>query len=98
MRSWKEFEESIKKLKKEKEERLEDDIIDEIADRVVKKIQEKLHPVIPYCFNCPYYFYYPRCPACAYHTYTVWNQTYYVVPTDSTHTYDTWGYGEEDDE
>ena len=102
------FEEYINGLKKEKEEKLEEDIIDEIADRIFKKIQEKLHP--PYCpFNCFYYFYYPYCPTCAYHTYTVWTypptysripQTYSVDPTDAskTHTNDSWGYGEREDE
>ena len=108
----KSLEEYIEGLKKEKEERLEEDI-DEIADRVVKKVWEELRllrPVIPYCpFNCPYYFYYPYCPSCAYHTYTItWNyptttysripQTYSVDPTDATHTYSSWGYGEEEDE
>ena len=100
------FREYIEGLKKEKEEKLEEDIIDEIADRIADKVAERLRSVVPYCFNCPYYPNY-RCSSCPYHTYTVWTypptysripQTYYVVPTDSTHTYDTWGYGEEEDE
>ena len=91
------FEEYINGLKKEKEERLEEDIIDEIADKVFKKLQEKFHP--PYC---PFY-----CPYNPYHTYTVWTypptysripQTYSVDPTDATHTYNSWGYGEREDE
>ena len=109
----KSLEEYIEGLKKEKEEKLEEDIIDEIANKVVKKIWEELRllrPNIPSCpFNCLYYFYYPYCPTCAYHTYTVWTypptysripQTYSVDPTDAskTHTNDSWGYGEEEDE
>ena len=107
----KSLEEYIEGLKKEKEERLEDDITDKIADRVVEKIWKELRllrPVIPYCpFDCPYYFYHPNCPSCAYHTYTVWTypptysripQTYSVDPTDATHTYSSWGYREEDNE
>ena len=96
------FKEYVEGLKKEKEERLEEDIIDEIADKVFKKLQEKIHP--PYCpFNCFYYFYYPYCPPCAYHKYPVWTypptysripHTYSVVPTDSTHTYNSWRHGE----
>ena len=91
------FEEYINGLKKEKEEKLEEEVIDEIADRIADKVAERLRPVVPYCFNCPYYPNY-RCSSCPYHTYTVWNQTYSVAPTDATHTYKTWGYGEEDDE
>ena len=84
------FEEYINGLKKEKEERLEEDIIDEIAvriaDKMVKRVWEELRllrPVVPYCpFNCLYYFYYPYCPSCAYHTYTVWTYppTYSRIP------------------
>ena len=88
------FREYIEGLKKEKEEKLEEDIIDEISEKVVKKIQEKTHPVVPYCFNCPYYFYYPHCPSCAYHIYPVWT---YPVPANvpiSTHTYNSWRHGE----
>jgi len=102
------FREYIEGLKKEKEEKLEEDIIDEIANKVVDKVVEKLRPVIPYCFNCPYYPNY-RCSSCPYHTYRItWTysptysripQTYSVDPTDAskTHTNDSWGYGEEDE-
>ena len=108
----KSLEEYIEGLKKEKEERLEEDI-DEIADRVVKKVWEELRllrPVIPYCpFDCPHYFIYPYCPSCAYHTYRItWTypvptysripQTYSVDPTDATHTYSSWGYRGGEDE
>ena len=107
------FEEYINGLKKEKEELKEENITDEIANKVAKKIWEELRllrPVVPYCpFDCPHYFIYPYCPSCAYHTYTVWTypptysripQTYSVDPTDAskTHTYNSWGYGEEEDE
>ena len=93
------FKEYVEGLKKEKEERLEEDIIDEIADKVFKKLQEKIHPVVPYCLNCPYYFYYPRCPYCAYRTYTItWNYPQTYNPTDATHTYNSWRHGEGEDE
>ena len=101
------FREYIEGLKKEKEEKLEEDIIDEIADRIADKVAERLRPVVPYCFNCPYYPNY-RCSSCPYHTYTIaWTYsptysrippTYSVVPTDATHTCSSWGYGEEEDE
>ena len=108
----KSLEEYIEGLKKEKEERLEEEVIDEIANKVAKKVWEELRllrPVVPYCpFNCPYYFYYPYCPSCAYHTYTItWTypptysripHTYSIVPTDSTYTYNSWRHGEGEDE
>ena len=104
----KSLEEYIEGLKKEKEERLEEDI-DEIADKVFKRVWEELRllrPVVPYCpFDCPYYFYHSYYP---YRTHTItWTypptysripQTYSVDPTDATHTYNSWGYGEEEDE
>ena len=96
------FKEYVEGLKKEKEERLEEDVIDEIADRVA----QRLHPVIPQCSHCPYSFYCPYffyCPYNPYHTYSIaWRtypnpitwQTYPVNPTDSIHTYNSWRHGE----
>ena len=99
------FKEYVEGLKKEKEERLEEDVIDEIAD----KVAQRLHPVIPQCSHCPYSFYCPYffyCPYNPYHTYSIaWRtypnpitwQTYPVDPT-STYTYNSWGHGEGEDE
>ena len=99
------FKEYVEGLKKEKEERLEEEVIDEIAD----KVAQRLHPVIPQCSHCPYSFYCPYffyCPYNPYHTYSIaWRtypnpitwQTYSDVPT-SIHTYNSWRHGEGEDE
>ena len=81
------FKDYIEGLKKEKEERLEEDIIDEIADKVFKKLQEKIHPVIPYCLNCPYYHTYTTTWTDPAETYSRFPQTYSIDSTNASKTH-----------
>ena len=84
------FKEYVEGLKREKEERLEEDIIDEIANRVAQRHR----PVIPYCLNCPYYHAYTTTWTDPAETYSRFPQTYSIDSTNASKTHT----GEKEDE